>query len=560
MLYKKNRILAGIFSTVLLLSLFTGCGATSAELPDTSSTPSNTQSSNNESVLRYAVASSPKGLFSPLLSTTTYDNNVNTLVYSPLILLDENNEYQPGLAEKYEFSDDKLTLTFNLRKDVKWHDGEEFTADDVAFTFTSIADSKYTGSRFNEISKIVGAQDYHDGKSDSISGIKVIDANTISFTYTEVYAPALSNFSQRGIIPKHIWSKVDISDWENQSDLLNKPIGTGPFKLTDFKADQYVELAKNDSYFGGTPKIDKFIFKVTNTETELSELAKGDIDVVTLSSIKEEDLKELKDAGIKIEEKPSANYQFMTMNSNREFFKDKKVRQAVTYAINRSGMVTSLLEEHGQVVNAPLSLAGWAYPESGLNSYDYNVEKAKELLKDAGWSENNGVLEKDGKKFQVELVVPTGNKSREQSAPIIQQNLKDIGITVNISTMDVASAMAKTKGEGDYDMALLGFTLEVDPGDADRYWASNIANGSQFNFSNFINSKSDELIDKATKTVDRDERKQIYAEWAQLINEEAPYVFLYSQNDVRAYNPKLEGYKYSAYSVFPNIQNWTISK
>lgn len=559
MLYKKNKILAGIFSTVLLLSLFTGCGATSAELPDTS-TPSNTQSSNGESVLRYAVASSPKGLFSPLLSTTTYDNNVNSLVYSPLILLDENNEYQPGLAEKYEFSDDKLTLTFNLRKGVKWHDGEEFTADDVAFTFTSIADPKYTGSRFNEISKIVGAQDYHDGKSDSISGIKVIDPNTISFTYTEVYAPALSNFSQRGIIPKHIWSKVDIADWENQSDLLNKPIGTGPFKLTDFKADQYVELAKNDSYFGGTPKIDKFIFKVTNTETELSELAKGDIDVVTLSSIKEEELKELKEAGIKIEEKPSANYQFMTMNSNGEFFKDKKVRQAITYAINRKGMVTSLLEDHGQVVNAPLSLAGWAYPKSGLNNYDYNVEKAKELLKDSGWNENNGVLEKDGKKFEVELVVPTGNKSREQSAPIIQQNLKDIGITVNISTMDVASAMAKTKGEGDYDMALLGFTLEVDPGDANRYWSSSIANGSQFNFSNFINSKSDELIDNATKTVDRDERKQIYAEWAQLINEEAPYVFLYSQNDVRAYNPKLEGYKYSAYSIFPNIQNWTISK
>lgn len=559
MLYKKNRILASIFSTVLLLSLFTGCGATSAELPD-SSTQSTTQSSSDESVLRYALESSPKGLFSPLLSTTTYDNNVNNLVYSPLILLDENNEYQPGLAEKYEFSDDKLTLTFNLRKGVKWHDGEEFTADDVAFTFTSIADPKYTGSRFNEISKITGAKEYHDGKADSVSGIKVIDSNTISFTYTEVYAPALSNFSQRGIIPKHIWSKVDIADWENQSDLLNKPIGTGSFKLTDFKPDQYVELVKNDSYFGGAPKIDKFIFKVTNTETELSELAKGDLDIVTLSSIKEDELKELKDQGIKIAEKPSANYQFMTMNSNREIFKDKKVRQAITYAINRKAMMNSLLGEHGQVVNAPLSLAGWVYPESGLNSYDYNVDKAKELLKDAGWNENNGVLEKDGKKFEVELIVPTGNKSREQSAPIIQQNLKDVGITVNITTMDIASAMAKTKGEGDYDMALLGFTLEVDPGDADRYWSSSIANGSQFNFSNFINSKSDELIDKATKTVDREERKQIYAEWAKLMNEEVPYVFLYSANDVRAFNPKLEGYKYSAYSVFPNIQNWTISK
>lgn len=559
MLCRKKKFLAGIFSVVLSLSLFVGCGSTSAEIPGNSGSTANVSES-DASVLRYAVASSPKGLFSPLLSNTTYDNNVNSLIYSPLILLDENNEYKPGLAEKYEFSDDQLTVTFHLRKDVKWHDGEPFTADDVLFTFTSMADPNYTGSRFNEILKIAGAQDYHDGKSDSISGIKVIDENTISFTYTEVFAPSLSNFSQRGIIPKHIWSKVNIADWDNASDILNKPIGTGPYKFVEFKPDQYVELERNEDYFGGAPKIEKFVFKVTNTETELSELAKGDLDVVTLTSTKEEDFKMLKDAGMKIEEKPSANYQFMTMNSNKEFFKDKKVRQAITYAINREGMVKSLIGEHGQVVNAPISLAGWAYPESGLNTYDYNVDKAKELLNEAGWSENNGALEKDGVKFEVDMLVPTGNKVREQSAPIIQQNLKDVGIIVNISTMDIGSAMAKTHGEGDYDMGLFGFTLEVDPGDADCYWASSIANGSQFNFSNFINTKSDELLDKATKTIDRNERKEIYAEWGKLINEEAPYVFLYSQNDIRAYNPKLEGYNYSAYSVFPGIENWTISK
>lgn len=559
MFYRKKKLLSLFISALFSMSLLAGCGSTSAEIPN--SADSSTESSKkDESIIKYAMESSPKGLFNPLLSNTTYDNNVNSLVYSPLILLDEKNEFKPGLAEKYEFSDDNLTLTFNLRNDIKWHDGEDFTADDVAFTFTSMADPKYTGPRFNEISKIVGAQEYHDGKLDSVSGIKVIDKNTISFTYIKTYAPALSNFSQRGIIPKHIWSKVDISEWDKQGDLLNNPIGTGPFKVTDFKPDQYVELVKNDSYFAGTPKIDKFIFKVTNLETELSELAKGDLDVVELSSTKEEDLKTLTDSGIVIEEKPSANYQFMTMNSNREFFKDKTVRQAITYAINRKGIVDSLLGDHGQVINAPISLAGWAYPESGLNTYDYNVDKAKELLKEAGWNDNNGVLEKDGKKFEVNLMVPTGNKLREQSAPIIQQNLKDVGIIVNISTMDIASAMEKTKGEGDYDMGLLGFTLEVDPGDADRYWSSSIANGSQFNFSNFINTQSDELIEKAVTTIDRNERKDIYSQWGELINQEAPYVFLYSPNAIRAHNPKLEGYKYSAYSVFPDIQNWEISK
>lgn len=558
MFFKKSKLLISLSAIALSMMVFVGCGSSSAELPSDSS--SGISSDASTSLLRYALTSSPKGLFNSLLSTTTNDNYVNSLVYSPLILLDENNEYQPGLAESYDISDDNTTITFNLRKDVTWHDGEPFTADDVEYTFTSMGDPNYTGSRFNEISKIVGAQDYHDGKAESIEGINKIDDYTISFKYTEVYAPALSNFSQRGIIPKHIWSKVDISNWENETELLNNPVGTGSYKFVKYEPDQYVELEKNDDYFGGAPKIEKFIFKVTNSETQISELINGDLDVISLTSTKEDDFNTLENAGMKIEEKPSANYQFLTMNSNKEFFKDKRVRQAITYAINRKDLVNSLIGNHGKILNAPLSLAGWAYPESGLNSYDYNVEKAKELLAEAGWKDNNGTLEKDGVKFEVDLMVPTGNKLREQSAPIIQQNLKDVGITVNISTMDIASAMDKTHGTGDYDMGLLGFTLEVDPGDADRYWSSTIANASQFNFSNFINEESDKLLDNATKVMDINERKEIYAEWAKLINEEAPYVFLYSQNDIRAYNPKLQGYKYSAYSVFLDVQNWSISQ
>ena len=555
MSYKRIKLLILVLSLVML----TGCGSTSSEIP-ADKLATNEEVQTGESILRYAVATSPKGLFNPLLATTTQDNNVNTLVYSPLILLDENNEFTHGLAEDYVLSDDNLTVTFNLKDDVKWHDGKPFTVDDVLYTFTSMADPKYTGTRFNEISKIVGAEDYKEGKADSISGIKVIDKNTISFTYDEMYAPALSNFAQRGIIPKHIWSTVDIAEWEDQSELLSSAIGTGPFKLKDFKQDQYVEFVKNENYFKGEPKIDKFVFKVTNPETELSELVKGELDIVALTSFKEDDFKILKDANIKVQEKPSANYQFLTMNSNREFFKDKKVRQAITYAINRKDMVQSLLGEHGKVVNAPLSLAGWAYPETDLNNYDYNKTKAQQLLEEAGWKDNNGVLEKDGKKFEVELFVPDGSKVRMQSAPIIQQNLKDVGITVNITPIDIASVSTKVDDKGNYDMGLLGFTLEVDPGDADRYWSSGIANKPGFNFSNFINSESDELIEKGVATLDQNERKEIYAKWGQLLNEEAPYVFLYSQNDVRVHNPKLQGYKFSAYSVFPEIEKWTITK
>lgn len=550
----------------LLAAVFVGAslgGCASATSKETSTTPSVAPSTNETTtvasqVINYAIWSSPKGVFNPVLLNDIYDRRVGELVFSSLLTLDAEDRLIPALAESYEVSEDNLKITFKLRSNVTWHDGKPFTAKDVAFTFTSIADPNYTGPRFAEIEKLVGANDYREGKVDTITGIEVIDENTISFTYSEVYAAALANFAIRGILPEHIWGAIPVGEWEQQTELLTNPIGTGAFKLVNFVPDQYVELVRNEAYFLGTPKLEKVILKVSNQETAQGELINGTLDIAALSSFKQQDLETYTSAGKKILEYPSASYQFMTMNNENPLFADKKVRQAITYAINREGLVNQLLEGHGAIINAPLAVNSWAYPKEGLTDYAYDAEKAKSLLAEAGWTLENGVLQKEGTAFKVELLVPTGNKVREQSAPIIQQNLKELGIEVNIVTMDFASVKAKVYEEHSYEMALMGFSLELDPADAKSYWSSELLGKPSFNFANFNNVQSDTLLNQAAQSLNQDERKVYYNEWAKLLNEEVPFVYLYSPNEARAYNPNIKGYNFSNYIEFPNIHEWTL--
>lgn len=557
---KSILLLAGL---MLVSFLAYGCGNKETQTAPQANNNQNTATTSTPQkggTVRYAIWSSPKGVFHPTLYNDIYDGRVNQLVYSTLLTIDENNKFVPNLAESYEVSSDNLTITFKLNKKAKWHDGQPVTAADVAYTFTTIADPAYTGPRFGEIDKIAGAQDYHDKKADKISGIKIIDDNTISFTYSEIFAPALANFSIRAIIPKHIWEKVPVADWDKQTDLLKNPIGSGPFKMSKFVPDQYVELVKNDDYFLGAPNLDKFILKVSNQDTAQSELIKGDLDIAALSSLKQKDIDTYKSSGMTVYEFTGAGYQFMTENLNNEFFKDKKVRQALVYAINRKAMVDKLLEGHGALLNTPFIPSSWAYPKDGLNTYDYNLDKAKQLLKEAGWENKNGILEKGGKQFKVTLKYPTGNKVREQSAPIIQQNLKDVGIDVQLASMDFATLKADVSDKHDYELALMGFSLELDPADAKTYWLSSIANKPGFNLANFVNEKSDSLLAEGAKYLDQDKRKASYQEWAKLMNNEVPFVYLYDQNEGRAYTPKLKGYKPLTYVEFPNVEKWYFEK
>jgi peptide/nickel transport system substrate-binding protein len=550
-----------LVSLMLVLSIvLAGCGKSTTNTENNGATVEGETTVDNS--LTYAIASAPKGVFNPLIFDDVYDDAVVELVYSTLIKYDENHELVPNLAESFEISDDSKTVTFKLAADAKWHDGEAVTTEDVEFTLVSMMEPNYTGPRYGDVQYILGAEAYHNGETDTVEGINIVDETTIEITFKEVYAPALANFARRGIIPKHIWASIPIETWAEQVDLLHNPIGSGPFKMENYESGQYVELVANEDYFKDRAKLDKFIFKVVNEETAQAELTNGTVDIADISSMKSKDIQVLEDANVEILEYSGNLYQYMGFNLRNELFQDKNVRQAITQAINRQGMVEQLMEGHGSLINAPFTPDEWAYPdESTLNQYEYDPAAAKALLIEAGWEDKDGMLYKDGEPFKVTLKYPVGNSMRELSAPIIQANLKEIGIEVELLSMEFASLSEEVIANHDFDLFLLGWGLELEP-DPARYWHSSVAFDNEgergWNMEGFRNDQNDALLEAGVKTIDVSERKEIYNEWAQLMNEEAPAVFLYLPNKIKAYNPRVGGYKPVTGLDFLNVEDWYI--
>lgn len=571
-----KKILIVFLSLVLAIS-FSGCGKQTVEEKPTVNQENETKTEKTEeqeksgekksSKLVYALWSSPTGVFNPVLFDEEYDAAVIELVYSKLFTLDKNLDLVPSLAKSYEVSEDNLTLTFYLRDDVKWHDGEPFTAEDVAFTFKSMAHPDYTGPRYGEVEKVVGAKDFHDGKAEDVAGIKVIDPYTVSFEFTEVFAPGLVRIgADRGIIAKHIWETIPVAKWKESAQTLNAPIGTGAYRLKEFVPGQYIELEAFDEFFGGKAKTDKFIFKVANQDTAIAELMNGDIDIADISALKPEDMEELKQAGLNVVSYAGKSYQYMGFNLREPLLQNKDLRQAFFYAIDRNAIVEKLMGGKGMVVNAPLVPTGWAYPKEGLNPYEYNPEKAKELLKKAGFEDRNqdGVVEDaNGKKLILTLKYPIGNKTREQSAPVIQKYLKDVGVEIELKNMEFAALLDEVMANHEFDLYLLGSSLSLDP-DPKPIWHSDAASdekgNSAWNIAGFRNKEADEYMEKGLGVMDIQERADYYQKFCELVNEEAPQVYLYAPSVVKACNKNLKNFEPGTYLDYYNFENWYIEK
>ncbi|MCT4507869.1 MAG: peptide-binding protein [Tepidibacter sp.] len=556
---KKNKILALFIASIMtFMGLLTGCSTTSQE---------QTESDNKQikDKLVYAIWSSPTGVFNPLLNDTTYDDYVIDLTYSSLLKFNKDGELVCDLAEKYEVSDDNLSFTFDIKKGAKWHDGKPVTAQDVAFTFEAMADKDYAGAGYGSVERLKGAKDYHEGKTESIEGIQVLNENTIKFKFEEVYSPGLLNIGFEGIIPKHIWGEVPVAKWKESNELLNNPIGSGPYKMSKFESGQYVELERFDDYYGEAAKTKTFIFKVTNQDTAQAELANKTIDIADVTTLKNKDIELLENDGFKIKSYPNKLIQYMGFNLRDERFKDKQIRQAFMYAINRKLMVEKLIEGNGVVINTPMLPSSWAYPKSDiLNHYDYNIEKAKELLKEAGWEDKdgNGIVENSkNEEFVVELKYPTGNKTREKIAPIVQASLKELGVKVELSSMEFSTLMDQVVGNHEFELYLMGNNLDIDP-DPKPYWHSTAASDEKgvygWNISGLKNKEADALMEQGLSTLDMNERKAIYEKFAKLMNDELPWVYLFCQNTRIAYNPNLENFNPTTHLDLFDAENWII--
>lgn len=537
----------------------TDSGSESAE-----SVAENSDKKSNDELV-YGITSSPEGNFNPLFFNTQYDGNVVSLVYDSLLKLNSNIEIEPAMAEKYEMTEDGKKITFTLKDGLKFHDGEPLTSADVKFTLEALANKDYEGDLASYVESITGFEAFNKGEAKELTGIATPDDKTVEITFDVPYSPVLINIGTLGIIPKHVWEKIDFANWSKSENELSNPMGSGPFKFEKFQEGEFVKLTANKDYYEGEPKLNKFTFKVVNEDTVTAELINGTVDLADISGVKSDDETKLKDQKVVVKRYPNSKIQYMGFNLRNDILKDINIRTAVAYGIDREAIVSGLLEGNGEVINTPMVPTLWSYPKEGLVEYKKDVEKAKELLKAAGYedTDNSGFVDKDGKDLELALDVPTGDQIREQTGTIIQNDLKDIGIKVNLEPREFEAVMEKVVGNHEFELYLMGNTLDADP-DPTPYWRSTQASDEKgvygWNIAAFKNDEADKLMDLNRQQINVDERAKTLKDFGKILNKELPWIPLYASYIVKAYNAGLKNYEPNTFVDFYNVHNWELEK
>lgn len=534
-----------------------GTAAPEATQEGTASAGTKNVKTRTSNILTYATRGAISGKFHPDFSVAAgQDRFVCFVLYEPLVRTGANNEIKGVLAESWEISDDQRTVTFHLRQGVKWHDGEDFTAEDVKYTYTASATPGYMGYFVAGPQQIEGVEEYANGQADEISGIKIIDDYTISITTKDVYGAFFYQIGELvSIVPEHIWSKVSPDKQHEANDIMKNPIGTGPFAFQEFVPDQYVSLVKNENYWNGTPKIDGMIFKPMSPDVGPSAVISGEADMHQTGMMNPETIGMLTDAGCTVQELWWTSIRYLILNNDRPFFQNKLARQALAYAIDRQGIAENIYYGYGRVENTCYAADQWGTPDaSRINAYEYNPEKAKELFVEAGFTYQDNILYFNGEPAKLELIYPIGNPNTEKVTLVIQQNFKDIGIDLTVTPMEIASHNALCQ-EGNFDMGMLG-NGSVDP-DMTWIYASNGAS----NYQRYRDPKLDELLAEGLKYVDQGKRQPIYEELAVYINDVLPMIPLVSWCDGLIVAPGLEEVKAQeeAAYIFANLENWYFS-
>jgi peptide/nickel transport system substrate-binding protein len=420
-------------------------------------------------------------------------------------------------------SEDGLTYTFNLRPDVKFHDGADFTAEAVVMSYRRLYDPEF---------------EFYDDTNTSgfflagMTNVEAVDDMTVRFTLAEPNAAfvELSNiYSGKVMSPKAI-QEVPIPQWAEGS------YGTGPFKLSSWEKGVSVVLERNDEYWGTPPGLQTLVFRpIPEPTARVAALLSGEVDMIVV--VPPDAIQSIKDdPNLTYEQGPSLHYWFIQLNTTAPPFDDVRVRQAVNYAVNKEGLANDILAGSAVPATQPMPAANWSYNED-ITGYPYDPDKARQLLADAGFA--------DG--FQTNMIIPQSGSGMiipVQMNEYIQGNLRDVGIEVAIQSFEWVSYLGIWAQGLNQDVTMGNQSIMA----SDPYVANFLLSGAftpaegGWNIGYYENPEVDELLASALETPDREERKEIYAEaWAK-ITEDAPWIFVVNDLQPMAFKQSVQGY------------------
>ena len=514
--------------------------------------------------LKYAlVAASPfSGIFIDELSSNSTDSTIASQVDQSMFEYDENRKLtNTGLAS-IEFDVENKTVTIKLNgKDYKWSDGQPFTIDDYIFAIEAIGNKDYTGTRYNDrYTNIVGMKDFHEGKSDKISGVEKVDDYTVKLHFEKM----LPSMQLAGgaipayTMPKHIFKDIPVKEWE-QSEYVRgaKVVGLGAFTIESVVAGESVTLKANEYFYKGRPKLDKVVMQVVSPDAIVSEMKAGNYDIATMPSAQYESFKDLTNVTYVSTFAPS--YEYIAFHLGKfdkatgknvtdpnAKMSDVKLRQAMGYALDIDAAGESLYNGLNYGTNSIILPFFKDVYNAEQEGFAYNPEKAKQLLDEAGYKDvdGDGIREnKDGSKLQINFAARTRDDANES---LIQQYLlwwKEIGLDVQLytgRTIESNNFYEKIQADDpEIDVFAGGWGVGYDPNPANLFGET-----AKFNFSRYVNEKGTEIMKKiaSTEAFDEAKLKEFYKEWQAYAHDEAFLIQTIVGDSVTAVNKRVKYY------------------
>jgi peptide/nickel transport system substrate-binding protein len=487
------------------------------------------------------------------LATTIYHSQ---FVFDGLTRPDKNLRPSPSLAESWDVSSDGLTYTFKLRRGVKFHDGRGLTSEDVKFTWELIThpDNRAGAQIAGFFANIEGAPAYRSGDAPDISGITLPDEYTVQVHLTAPYSPFLAVSAFQPILPKHVYGSVSV-DTLGQDRTARNPVGSGPFKLTEWRANDQMIYQANTEYWGGRPKLDRLIVKtVADWSTLPSLLRSGAVDVVGMTvAIPAIEFNSFRDdRNFTVRELAGGWNRYVEFNLTNPLFADVKVRQALIHAADRKAIVDNLYLGHARFVNAPIHPSSWAYTEP-KTQYPYDPDKAQALFREAGWTPgSDGILEKDGQKLSFNMI--TYPEFANDFPLALQDNWRKVGVDAKLVLMDFAAAFAPIYLQGKHEVFAFQVPIGTypDPSYPLAGYFSSALSRNKYN-----NPRVDALIKQAAEARDEGERKQLYAAMTELMAQDAPHMWPVMPNDIWAMTNRVKLPEQDlAFLLFVNAKDW----
>jgi peptide/nickel transport system substrate-binding protein len=482
--------------------------------------------------------------FNPVINTALVTMEViNFALFTPLVRYNENFDVEPYLAESWDLDDNGVTM--RLRRDVLWHDGQPVTAEDVKFTF-DLAKNPETASLLESAYLTM------------VESATVVDPHTIRFEFSAPHAQPMDGFWWAPL-PRHVLSGVAPGQLA-QHDFNRQPVGSGPFRFVTWEPGQALTVEVNPQFpeaLGGRPMLDRIVFRVVpESTTRLTELLTGAIHV-NYTVLPDEARQVEQQRGAELNRYPSREFLYIGWNNERPPFDDARVRQALTYAINRPELMEALMFGYAEPASGPILPFSPLTP--GVDPLPHDPARAQQLLAEAGYTPGpDGILRGPGGQPLRFTLMASENRLRQDLATVVQSHLRQVGVDVQLRIMEFQTLLQQHRAR-DYEAVLSGWSMDnfrVDP--TPLFSCEEARREGSPNRVGYCNAEADRLMAAGLRETDQGRAQQVWGDFVRVLQRDQPITFLFWTQDMAGVGPNMQGAEMDARGKLVNVQNWWI--